>query len=478
MKKEITFDLFKLHDSKKDIRPFSWICFDKNDKVTEILHDLLKQIRKNKGMSIKKLSKMISNKLKCHSSTIEKYFYTKKWIAIPVILELLNYVSSDEKGKIINKFNENVKFLKSSGPTSESIKAVKFLTLNLCKFAGIHAADGTLVRKLVIYSSKSNLSKIIIMVRKFLDKSLVIRYDKWVKSYCIILCAYNDDFHKVMDITKNFDVKTKISYFFRVVENYKKPIQILSDLINIEFCLNKKPIKFKGVNAWSFTCANKILVRYLNTFFGFPFGSKSHHVDIPNIIKDASYEHQRLFWSGFLQFDGSVEWDKRIVIQVSSKNIVESLGYFLMNNGLLVNYIDKPDKRGCYTLRFYDKFNKLNLFFDGTLKYQKLNRNFSKRVKNSNEALRILRKITYSPTTKITADKLLLIMKDIRTIESITDFHKKILLDIDIERTALSRQLNILEMCNIIKCKMNWRCKEYAFNDNIEEWRFPDVEVD
>jgi hypothetical protein len=473
----IGFDLFKLYDSEKDIRPFSWICFDKNDGVKKVLDDLLKIIKTRHGLSPKRLARIISERLKCHPSGIERYFYTKKWIAIPVILEMLEYVSEDRGYEIKKNFIHNAKLLKCAGSTSEAVKAVKQLTPNLCKIVGIHGADGTLVLKFVIYSSKSNLIKINNKIRKFLDKPLVIRYDKWRNMNCVTLCAYGDDFHKINDIIKNFDVNIKLSYFFRVVENYKKPIKILSDLIYSEFGLRKKPIKFSGADAWTYTCANKILIRYLNLFFNFPLGDKSSTVDIPYIIKKSSYEYQRSFWSGFLQFDGSVEWDRRMSLYSSSKRIIISLGRFLENNKIKVNYHLRRDKKGQYNLKFYDKSNKLDLFFEGTLKYQKITRDFNKKVKNIDETLKILKKLTYTPTTKITADKLFLKLRDIGSIDSVAELHRLVSKDIDIERTSLSTQLNILEFCNIVKSRMNWRKKEYMFNDNIDEWRFPDIEV-
>lgn len=133
MNSEIRLDLFKLHDKKDNVN--SWIL-----AKGENLEEGLKKLIEKTSFSNTELVKHLMKKLDISITTSERLVYLKReWYPLVFIEELVNLTNSS-KYEIQGK----VDFLKSTKPPIVEYRAVKHLTINLCKIAGAHAADGTL----------------------------------------------------------------------------------------------------------------------------------------------------------------------------------------------------------------------------------------------------------------------------------------------------------------------------------------------
>lgn len=138
---EIKFNLFELHDSKIDDCPEKWICASKKEvgqTVSELVNSAVVQL----NISKRDLSRQIAQKLNISILTSDRLVSGRKdWLPLCYILELIKIVQNEEiKRKII----EQITYLKVSQPPLKIVKTPKFLTLDLYKIVGAHAADGTL----------------------------------------------------------------------------------------------------------------------------------------------------------------------------------------------------------------------------------------------------------------------------------------------------------------------------------------------
>ena len=152
------FDLFKLHSEKEDFGARSFVRF-KGKYLYREIELIIKDIVK-RDKDILNLSKEISISLGCHKDTVIKILKNRTktgWIAIPIILELMN------KWKLIcNKNDDDIKIKElkiqeqveeiSTGVSVVRVKAVRNLTVDLAFLAGAHHADGHLGKEVSINS--------------------------------------------------------------------------------------------------------------------------------------------------------------------------------------------------------------------------------------------------------------------------------------------------------------------------------------
>jgi hypothetical protein len=133
MVKIIRLDLFKLHDNKDNTN--NWLLV----KGKNLKFELKKLIEKT-NFSNAKLTKYLIKKLNISSSSADRLSYLRKeWYPLIFIKTLVNLTHSSKY-----KIQDEIEFLKSCRPPVVEYKAVKKLTINLCKVVGAHAADGTL----------------------------------------------------------------------------------------------------------------------------------------------------------------------------------------------------------------------------------------------------------------------------------------------------------------------------------------------
>ena len=147
-------DLFKLHDSKDT--PKNWILCKGKD-----LKPGLRLLIEKTASSKKELVKHLMKKYTMSASTAERLVYLKReWYPLIFIKELVE-LTGDSRYKI----QEKIELLKSSRPPVVEYKAVKELTINICKIAGAHAADGTLHGSYIaITDYYKSISKIAIII--------------------------------------------------------------------------------------------------------------------------------------------------------------------------------------------------------------------------------------------------------------------------------------------------------------------------
>jgi len=229
----LEFDLFKLHADKDLKKPgWSWTTV----KGTGLLQKLRSIITEILGQGITRwaLSNAIAKELKCspyticlHIRGIEKN--RREWVALPIIISMCDIwgkickKSSHEKVSEKRELQGYFELIRGSA-ISQPVPAVKHLTVDLCKIAGAHAADGSISKKYLQITLDDS------------DKNALIAYTKWIKR-CF-----------------NLDVKVKVR---------------------------------KTKSHYRISFYNKIVSRYLHQLLGFPYGEKSNIVGEPHLIKQA-----------------------------------------------------------------------------------------------------------------------------------------------------------------------------------------------
>ncbi len=124
-------DLFRLHDSKDK----SLIVAKGKDLKIE-----LKRLIEKTDFSNTALVKHLMKKFNISITTAERLVYLKKeWYSLIFIRELVDLTKTSKY-----EVQDKIESLKSSKPPVVEYKAIKELTIDLCKIVGAHAADGTL----------------------------------------------------------------------------------------------------------------------------------------------------------------------------------------------------------------------------------------------------------------------------------------------------------------------------------------------
>src|SRR3989338_4683951 len=154
----ISLDLFKIHDSKDTTK--NWILAKgKNLKIE------LKSLISKTGFSNTELVRHLMKKLNISIACAEKLVYlSREWYPLIFIKELVNLTNASKY-----EIQDKIEFLKSSKPPVVEYKAVKELTINLCKIAGAHAADGTLYDSYIAITDyhKSNILALVKWFEEF-----------------------------------------------------------------------------------------------------------------------------------------------------------------------------------------------------------------------------------------------------------------------------------------------------------------------
>lgn len=164
LKNIILLDLFRLHNSIKDDVPRKWIVVKGNNfKIS--LKKLIKELE-SKGISNTYFVKHLMKKFNISIASAERLVYLKKdWFPLIFIKELLKLLGKKDMKFEIQK---EIKFIKTNQPPEKILIAPKQLSVNLCKIAGAHAADGTIHKNYFCITDryKDNISAF----RKWLDK--------------------------------------------------------------------------------------------------------------------------------------------------------------------------------------------------------------------------------------------------------------------------------------------------------------------
>jgi hypothetical protein len=348
------FDLFQLHDSKYDVKSRGWIRLGGVSLIKELKKILLEIT--NNNISLNQISKLIAKDLKINHHTVYKYLEeieNEKWssrencIPLPILNSLLSFLPlkkyTKEKWKIIKL----TKFLITGAPKSKKVKAIHYLTSELAKISGAHAADGTL--------AMANTGK---------DSKMY----RWVVT--------DGDIYSLL---------------------------ALREWVKTAFGLNIEIKKSLYDNSFLFIVDSKVVLRYLQTFFNFKVGNKTFVVSIPEVIMKSSFKYKRNFALGVLTFDGSVDLDGNLRLNVKSKKLLESVANIMQKDGIKITFPKTSKKRG-WTLKCKISGNKraLDYLDENSIKWKKAHGflyGFDR-----NEAIKLFKE---TPISKITLSKFL-----------------------------------------------------------------------
>jgi hypothetical protein len=133
-------DLFLLHDDKLDYTPKKCLVVSGTNLKEEIDRYIKNLI--NAGWTKKSLSEYFSKRLSFSKITCEKLVYLRKdFYHLVFLRELLKLCNSYDKRF---DFQDKIDYIKACQPPEKIYSAVKLVSPELCKFAGAHAADGTI----------------------------------------------------------------------------------------------------------------------------------------------------------------------------------------------------------------------------------------------------------------------------------------------------------------------------------------------
>jgi|GEM_PF-1611271 len=349
----LEFDLLKLHVHDKDRDPCrSWIRTH-GTHLQKIISSLIGEIQSKKDLPKRALAKELSNKIGCSESSCIKYLYGKKWVPLIFIDALLQTYREglaapapeiEDKKKAMQSSFE---WLKVGARNSRLIKAVKFLTPELCKIAGAYAADGTVSKDYIIELSDK-------------DRRAVDAFAAWLEN--------------------TFKVQVRVKF---------------SD----------------KNNSWKIVFCNKVIARYLNVFFGFPYGEKTGIVEEPESIKRLPQKYRRAFACGVMTFDGSIDTRGKVRIELKSRKLRDTIVAIAKNDGLFF-CICENKKRGHFSASsplikgMRAQTGWLAYFEEGTEKWFRAKDflfGFRHHVNNFEQALSMFdRAYGFQPTTKIT----------------------------------------------------------------------------
>lgn len=291
------FDLFKLHVKKEDKSPRGWIRFGGAKLIKEV-KKILVDIS-NKEFSLLQMAKNIGNELGISYYTVYNYLRqikSGKWyhnrnenyIPIPILDSLIRLWNSEkyeeEKWKLIVLTD----YLITGAPRSKPVKALHKLIPELAKIAGAHAADGTLA---------------------------------------------------TAETGKNSHM-----YRWAVSDGNKSSIEILQKWVNTSFGILVEVKKSKYDNSFQFIVNYKVIFRYLNKILGFKIGNKTHSVKMPKVIKNSTKEMKKCFVLGVLTFDGSVDLDGKLRLNVKSTSLIKDVAHTMKEDGIKLTFPKRVDK--------------------------------------------------------------------------------------------------------------------------------------
>ncbi len=422
-------DLYHWKESKRRI-PYDVLvnlCRIINVSSSSIKDSIIEEKIVRNGLTKDKIAKILAKRLNVTLNFTEKVIYKmRKDIPLIILIELLNlwkeflYKTTKQLEDKKSEFQETFEYLKQNGKAYK-VKAVKELTPTLSKIVGAMSADGCVVK---------NTNTINIIDE---EEYNLIAFSKWINE------------------------------IFGVLPRIKK---------------------VNGINAWSIKVDNRVIRRYLITFFEFSNGKKQHDYDIPEIIKNSTFEFQKACAYGVMCFDGVVRNNKHVGINIGSKKLRDSLYRIFKLDGLTVTKSKNSDSTGMWRIYSSGKldkkqFEKWQTYFEPNTDrwfriYEWLN-GFSKSVDDIHDAEDILIKCYPSKSnTKITVSDIFNLFLDKKTIsikDILNDLKQRSIL---VHESALWHYTGLLREMKIVnKIRLSDNKNLYTLNQNVKEWRLP-----
>lgn len=367
-------DLFRLNSQKEDFNIRHWIV-TQGEGIKKALNILFNELPENRTKIVKKVSK----DLDISKVTARRLVYNRKrWYHLPFLIYILNLWKTclskgkseytDFKWRIISSMES----IKANNSMSKPLNAVKYLSGNLSKLAGAHAADGTLNRQIELYSkNKGELKKI----DSFTADSLKISFNESKNVYYTYLTANSDEaLDKILHLIGN-SLHSSSSYKISVCDGDKRAVEKYRNWLGECFGLKPKLVPKYNGNMWACPFKNKVIARYFNKLLDFNCGQKYRKVEVPKIIRRAPAKIKNAFIKGLLTFEAGVGIKEEVSFSIKSKSLWKFFTQSLKNQGLELTRIKDNHK----LWRFWSgKLNKeqalkwLNFFEPGTERWYKL----------------------------------------------------------------------------------------------------------
>jgi len=350
------FDLLSLHQTI-DTGAKSWICAYGKD----LRNYVMEGIRKS-GFSFKKIIKNASKELRSSEGPFSEIFYfNKEWIPIPLLLYLIRINVINKKTSL-----KKIEYLKVNAAKAKPIKAVKTMSVTLCKILGSHAADGNLYTRI---GFDSRVIKPLESILNIEQRKQIYKTNRGTYRYRV---AYKEAI-KILKQKLPRNIKIWQEYNIDLTDHYKNAVSTYSGWIKKLFGLDLLVKKYPKKDAWRINFSNKIIARYLANFFEFPIGEKTETVNEPSIIRKSKNMYRLAFLQGVMLFDGGVDKSGCISLVSKSGKLINSAKKILNNNGICPRlYFDVKRNRYSLNFRKFQSKNSLYLFEANTEKWQKL----------------------------------------------------------------------------------------------------------
>ena len=354
------FDLFSLN-SKVDIHPRTWMCFNGHN-LGEIFKRLEKEVLGSNNLKREGLAKLISGKYRCSRNTIKRILQRNiNYYPLPVILEMLSMIKNQIYFK--KEIHKNVELIKINSASARPVKAVKKLSHNLTKILGAFMADGSFNLQIIIAASKL---KTLTSIKNTFNK-LDIHYSFGAapsrNQYYLSIQQNRNNAKKIEEqiINNLHNFKIQTHHNIELTEEYKDSVEAFNRWIKEEFGID--PTNFKNKNgAWRTIFSNKILARYLMTFFSVWPGPKTFEAFEPEIIQRSSLPMRKDFAKGVLMFDGCVTQNSKISFSTHSETLFNSIKNIWENDG--VKHGNNFNKKRGENVLFTTSENKNSAYLD------------------------------------------------------------------------------------------------------------------
>lgn len=491
----MSLDIFKLHVPEIDRNPKSWICV-KGKNLKQEIKKAMNLLR----ITRRQLARILSKNLSYSLTPSEKVVYfLKEWIPLVVIEEILDTLKKEKNlpehslNKISCGIINSIEFFRVNTLGSKPVKLPHELNTILCKIAGAHAADGTLIIGIEVRSKNKESIKNFLK-NNYPIKKFKINFNKHIRTYNVWLTDYNflDKFKG--NLPK--DIRFSFLYHFRLVDEYKESVEKFAEWFDECFGLKLQVRKHPKENDYFVCFQNKVIGRYFTEILKFQGGNKTRTVKEPEVIKSASINLRKAFALGVMSFDGCVELDGTISLNTFSVSLLQSVLDIILKDPKcpisLKNkiIIRKGRLRTLKSLTSSEYVYLSNVFEPRTEKWYKVLEfadGYKGKIDSLNSTLKVLDatfplkwyKVSLSHIIKVfqlnNLEGFFIIEDLVQELKNKNNLKK-------LGRDIVTYRLKLLERMNIIKSvkyrditgkRVTGMKKAYIFNPKINSWRIP-----
>lgn len=367
------FNLLLLH-SDTDIHPRTWICLS-GARLGNIVNKLEKSILNKNRTNRTALSKSISFKYQSSTNTVRRILQgNTKYYPLPILLEMLKLTENPKE--IAKEINKATECLKVNSASAKPVRAVKALNENLSKILGAFMADGSLSVQVVIAAPNIiELNSIKREIRNYkINYSLGEAPSR--KQFYISIQVNQENIANLNKLMGRRPKNLKIQTHFGIelTDAYRDSVEAFKNWLGDEFDI--RPHRFdRKKDAWRVAYSNKILARYLMTFFEVIPGPKTYTAFEPRIIQTSNLSIRKSFAKGVLMFDGCVSKNSKILFSTVSNKLFESIKEVWKNDqikfGRSLNNRRGRTEFSLFTLQ-NNKAEKLLVYFESGTQKDKL----------------------------------------------------------------------------------------------------------